>query len=135
MKKIFNLTLIFGCLFFVSFSNPEGGNIELNIGNLSKKWNLDKYTVSWYSESPSEQEKNDYIKLNTDMTFTSVSEGVFERGKWQLQAVNRQLILYKDNEKGVLKLIIKKLSKKELVLILDEPSDPEAKYLNIHFKN
>ncbi len=135
MKILFNISLVISCLFLVSFVNLRECNIELNVRNLSKKWNLDKYTISWYSENPSKKEKNDYIKLNENMTFTSISEGVFERGKWQLQPANKRLILSKKEEKGNLKFFIEKLSEDELILIIDDVSDPEAKYLNIHFKN
>ncbi len=135
MKKLFNITLVFSYLFLLGFTNPKTVNTELNITNLSKKWNLDKYSIGWYSEAPSKKEKNDYIKLNTDMTFTSISEGIFEGGKWQLKPAKKQLILSKKNEKDNLKFFIEKLSENELILIIDDVSDPEAKYLNIHFKN
>jgi len=136
MKHILNLGILFCCLSIMSFKgNINTNNLELNINNLSKKWNLDKYSVGLFSEKPSRKEQNDYIDLSPNMTFTSVSEGVFERGTWQLKKAEKRIILSKKGDKESLILIIKRLTESELTVVIDDSSDSDAKYLNIHFKN
>ena len=57
----------------------------------------------------------------------------FEKGTWRLKG--NRIILSKNNEKKPLTFIVKDITNKELTLIIDDPSDSDAKYLNIHFKN
>ena len=141
MKKILYLSLFLSCLITMSYTSVSTTTTttttttELNIKNLSKKWKLEKYSVGIFSEDPSEKEKNDYIYLSSDMTFTSISEGNFEKGTWALKAKDKRIVLSKSTEKKSLILIVDKLTSHELTLIIDDPSDKEAKYLNIHFKN
>ena len=108
-------------------------NNSITIQNLSKKWQLEKYKVFFYQEAPAENEKNDYIHLNDNMTFTSVSEGVFDEGNWRLDVAKKRLYLSKQKEEGELVLIIDDLKEKQLVLIIDDPSDSDAQYLKIYF--
>lgn len=137
---LFKMTIM---LFFVAsiqyspssnhfITTSRGGKITIQ--NLAKKWKLDKYKVSFFSEAPAENEKNDYIHLKSDMTFDSISEGVFEGGNWRLDAKKQRIYLSKKNETGELVFIIDELKPKKLVLIIDDPSDSDAQYLKIHFK-
>lgn len=136
MKHILNLGMLFCCLSIMSFKgNINTNDLELNIKNLSKKWKLDKYSIGLFSEKPSRKEQNDYIELSSNMTFTSVSEGVFERGTWQLEKVEKKIILSKKEDKENLIFIIKNLTESELAIVINDSSDSDAKYLNIHFKN
>tara|TARA_B110000285_G_C14967475_1_gene534813 strand:- start:214 stop:636 length:423 start_codon:yes stop_codon:yes gene_type:complete len=113
-------------------TTSQGSN--LTIQNLSKKWKLDKYKVSFFSEAPAENEKNDYIYLKSDLTFDSISEGEFEAGRWRLDAKKKRIYLSKKNEVGEIVFIIDEIEPKKLVLIIDDPSDSDAQYLKIHFK-
>lgn len=114
--------------------NATSESTYITIQNLSKKWKLDKYKVSFFSEAPAENEKNDYIHLKSDLTFDSISEGEIEAGSWRLDAIKKRIHLSKNNEEGEIVFIIDKLKTKKLVLIIDDPSDSDAKHLKIHFK-
>ncbi|MFT5254238.1 MAG: hypothetical protein ACI87N_003305 [Flavobacteriales bacterium] len=107
---------------------------NITVQNLSKKWRLDKYKVSFFSEAPAENEKDDYIYLKPDLTFDSISEGKFEAGRWRLDAKKKRIYLSKKNEAGEIVFIIDELKPEKLVLIIDDPSDSDAQYLKIHFK-
>lgn len=131
MNKKLYLSLFVICIILMSFSNSNTNNITIQ--NLSKKWKLSRYSVGWFTEKPSQKEKNDYIHLSSNMNFTSISEGVFEKGTWALKG--NRTILSKNNEKESLTFIVEELTNNELVLTIDDPNDPDAKYLNIHFKN
>lgn len=118
---------------YQSISNIEGTSITIQ--NLSKKWNLEKYKVSFFEEAPEEKEKNDYIHLKSDMTFSSISEGAFEIGTWRLDVKKKRIYLSEKGAEGELVFIINNLSSQKLVLIIDDPADSDAQYLKIHFKN
>lgn len=130
MKKsiiILNLLLGFG-------SSLLSQNITVNINNLSKKWILDKYTFMAFGKKPSEKEKDDYLSLNPDSTYTSISEGIYDSGEWKLNIDNQCILLYNDNQE-VLPFIVHKLTHHKLVVYIYDSEDKEAKYLKIHFKN
>lgn len=110
-------------------------NNIITIQNLSKKWNLNKYKYSIFSEAPSDVEKNDFIHLKSDMTFDSVSEGELESGQWRLAVEKKRIYLSRKGEEGELVFIINELSSNQLVLIIDDPSDEGAKNLKIYFKS
>ncbi len=115
-KLILAFSFIVCSTFFYSMF-PESRNTsitELNIQNLSKKWYLKEYKVFTISYSPEEIEKNDYIFFNENLTFISVSEGVYEAGIWRLD--KRSKIIFMSNEKGKeeLKLIVKSYLKMSL---------------------
>ena len=136
MKKLLFLFLLLCSFGIMSFTNsPVVPTTTLNVQNLSKKWIFEKYTVSWFTENPSEKEKNDYIHLSSNMTFSSISEGEYEKGSWKLNASKKRIFLSKKNEKGHLTFIVNELTKNKLVLVIDDPSDEDAQYLKIHFKN
>ncbi len=96
---------------------------------------FEKYKVFHFTEAPAPEEKNDYIHLKPDMTFSSISEGIYETGKWRLDVGKKRIYLSNKNKKGELVFIIDDLSPKQLVLIIDDPSDSDAQYLKIYFKN
>ena len=75
MKKVINISSFISLLLLMSFSSAV--DTEISIENLSKKWLLTEYSVGWFSEKPSKKEQNDYIHLSSNMTFNSISEGVF----------------------------------------------------------
>lgn len=134
LLKVF---MMLGLLFNVEDipnTSPVDFTTELSIQNLSKKWKLDKYKVSFFSEAPAANEKNDYIHLKSDLTFDSISEGEFESGNWRLDANKKRIYLSNKSEEGELVFIIDKLKSNKLVLIIDDPSDSDAQYLKIHFK-
>lgn len=136
MKKLLCFPLLLCCLMILGFTNsPTSTATTLNVQNLSKKWAFEKYMISWYSESPSEKEKKDYIQLSSNMTFTSISEGKYEKGNWKLNASKKRILLSSKNEKGYLTFIVDELTSNKLILVIDDPSDEDAQYLKIHFKN
>ena len=107
----------------------------ITVENLSHKWKLVKYTYMVFSEDPSENEKEDYILLHKDMTFESISEGVFDRGIWKLAKEEKKIYLSSEKEEGALIFIIHSLDKDKLIVKIDDPRDPDAKNLKIHFSN
>ncbi len=100
---------------------------------LLKKWKLSHYQVLGVDYEPEEAEKKDYIHFLVDKTYTSISEGKFEKGEYKLD--ESIIILTNNIEKGKLKLTIKKLTEDKLEVVIDDPSDSDAKYVTIHFKN
>lgn len=108
---------------------------SLTVNNLSKKWKLDKYRYFIFSEKPAENERDDFIHLKSDMTFDSVSEGIREDGKWRLNASRKRIYLSKEGKAEEFVFIVESLSSDELILIIDDPSDGDAKNLKIYFKN
>ncbi len=99
---------------------------------LFKKWKLSHYEVFGVDYKPEKVEKNDYMYFLENNTYTSVSEGKFEKGKYKL--TGKTIILTNETEKGELKLIIKALTSSTLSVVVDDPTDSDAKYLTIHFK-
>ncbi|MFT6335326.1 MAG: hypothetical protein ACI86M_001455 [Saprospiraceae bacterium] len=130
------LLLVVGIQFYSTkdyhITSSQGSSITIQ--NLSKKWKLDKYKVSFFSEDPAQNEKDDYINLKSDLTFESISEGEFGVGSWRLNGKKKRIYLSKENEEGEIVFIIDKLRTKKLILIIDDPSDSDAQYLKIHFK-
>ncbi|MBQ0735425.1 hypothetical protein [Aquimarina celericrescens] len=108
--------------------------VELSVENISKKWLLDKHKIFFRSYPPAENEKGDYIYFDKQMIYTSVSEGIYDEGTWQLDKRSKRIFISSKNEKGELIFIIKELSKKKLVLVIDDDSDSDTKYLKIHFR-
>ncbi len=107
----------------------------ITVEKLSRRWELDKYQYLIFSELPTAEEQGDYLCLNSNMTFSSVSEGELETGKWQFDAAQNRLYLSQVETTGALVLIIHELSSNRLVISIDDPSDADAKKLKIHFKN
>lgn len=107
--------------------------IALNVDNLSKKWELVGYEIFFLQESPEPQEAHDYLHLFSDLTFESVSEGVYERGKWRLQS--QRIHLSQNGESGELVLKIVDLTQDQLTLIIEDAQDEDAQYLHILFKS
>lgn len=128
MKKIWLL------LFVLPLISATDSVVKPTVKQLSKKWKLDKYTVFNYSEKPSKKEQKDYLYLKSNMTFSSVSEGIYEKGTWKLDTKKNRIRLFKPKEKGSLDFIVHQFTTNKLVLIIDDPSDAEAKYLKIYFK-
>ncbi len=100
--------------------------------NLLKKWKLSHYELFGSDINPEAKEKKDYIHFHKDNTYSSVSEGVFEKGNYKLK--KKAILITNSKEKGELKLIIKKLTETTLSVTIDDPNDSDAKYLTIHFK-
>jgi len=99
---------------------------------LLKKWKLSHYELFGSDFAPETKEKNDYIHFHKDNTYSSISEGVFEKGNYKL--VKQTIVMTNNKEKGELKLIIKTLTENKLSVVIDDPNDSDAKYLTIHFK-
>lgn len=138
--KVTTMIMLFSFSHYpITFSTPLNPVSEftskINVQNLSKKWELDYYKFYFFSEDPAEEEKNDYIHLKSDMTYSSISEGEYDAGKWRLDIAQKRIFLSNNNEEGELRLIIDDLSANQLVLIIDDPSDSYAQYLKIFFKN
>jgi len=104
---------------------------EIDMSLLLHKWKLDHYEIFSKEYDLEENEKGDYIHFKADKTYTSVSEGKFEKGNYKI--VSKSIFLTSDQEKGELKLTVKKLTKDLLKVVIDDPKDSDAKYLSIHF--
>lgn len=99
---------------------------------LQQKWLSSHYELLGEKIPLEAAEKGDYIHFHTNNTFTSISEGKLEKGKY---TINKSTIeMTSESEEGVLKLVIKKLSAKALVVFIDDPNDSDSKYFTLHFK-
>jgi hypothetical protein len=100
---------------------------------LLKKWNLSHYQLFGSDIDPDPNEKTDYIHFQKDGIYSSISEGIFEKGHYTL---DKQTITMTNSKKGEeLKLVVKKLTETTLSVSIDDPNDSDTKYLTIHFKN
>lgn len=134
MKQI-TITL-FAVLAAVGLSSmtygPDIPKSDISVQSLSKKWKLEEYNYYGYTETPSKKERNDFIELKSDMTYSCISEGVFGGGIWKLDVKTKRISLMEGDEE--MRFFIDDLSDNQLTLILDDPSEKEAKNLKIVFK-
>jgi len=100
---------------------------------LLKKWNLNHYELFGGDFDIEEEEKKDYVHFKKGGIYSSVSEGVFEEGKYTL--VKQTITMTNSKEGGKLKFIIKNLTETTLSVSINDPNDSDAQYLTIHFKN
>ena len=99
---------------------------------LLKKWNLSHYELFGSDFDPETNEKKDYVYFRKGGVYSSVSQGVFEKGNYTLD--DQAIIMTNSTEKGKLKFVIKNLTETTLSVSIDDPNDSDAKYLTIHFK-
>lgn len=114
------------------FTKAEGNAIE-QPKDLYGQWLLSHYEVFGEAYPPEEIEKNDFIDFHPDNTYSSRSSGVQESGTYRFDGA--VIAMANSTEKGELRLIAKTLTPKKLVVVIDDPTDPDAKYLTIHFKH
>lgn len=133
--KLITITL-FAVLATVGLSSMTYGQdiikSDISVENLSKKWKLEEYNYYGYTDTPSKKEENDFIDLKSDMTYSSISEGMFSSGIWKLDLKSKRISLIEGDEE--IRFFIDDLSDNQLTLILDDPSEKEAKNLKIVFK-
>ncbi len=124
MKRIIFTTAILFFFYATGFSQI------LNKKTLCKKWYLEKYEIMWIDYEPQANEKNDFIHLKTNMTYTSVDEGKMATGKWAYNQDEKYFILY--DEKGEeLRFFVDELKDDKMILIVDID---EMDGIYIHFK-
>jgi hypothetical protein len=111
--------------------NTQTITVENN--KILKKWKLSHYELFGSDFDPELNEKKDYIHFYKDNTYSSISEGFFEKGDYKLE--KKTIVMTNTKEKGELKLVIKELTETTLSVSIDDPNDSDAKYLTIHFKN
>jgi hypothetical protein len=99
---------------------------------LLKKWNLSHYELFGSDFDTETNEKKDYVYFQQGGVYSSVSQGVFEKGNYTLD--DQAIIMTNSTEKGKLKFVIKNLTETTLSVSIDDPNDSDAKYLTIHFK-
>jgi hypothetical protein len=143
--KLMKLTVVaiaFTSLGFLAFGSLESleqkkiNNTHTKIvenNKLLKKWNLNHYELFGSDFDPETKEKKDYVHFQKGGIYSSVSEGVFEKGYYTLD--KQTIIMTNSKEGGQLKLVIKNLTATTLSVAIDDPNDSDAKYLTIHFKN
>lgn len=100
---------------------------------LLKKWNLSHYELFGSDFDTETNEKKDYVYFQKGGMYSSVSQGVFEKGNYTLD--EQDIIMTNSTEKGKLKFVIKNLTETTLSVSIDDPEDSDAQYLTIHFKN
>lgn len=100
---------------------------------LLKKWNLSHYELFGADFDTETNEKKDYVYFQKGGMYSSVSQGVFEKGNYTLD--EQDIIMTNSTEKGKLKFVIKNLTETTLSVSIDDPEDSDAQYLTIHFKN
>lgn len=123
MRKIMLLILFLSTISGTMYSQ------KLDKNSLCKKWYLHHYEYLWKDYPLEEKEKNDYMIFNSDMTFTSVDEGIECSGKWSFDPKEKS-ILMKDSEKEEIKLLVKKINDDELIFKVDHK---ELKAITIHY--
>lgn len=99
---------------------------------LLKKWNLSHYELFGSDFDPDANEKKDYVHFQKGGIYSSISQGIFEKGNYMLG--DQTIIMTNSKEKGKLKFVIKNLTETTLSVSIDDPNDSDAKYLTIHFK-
>ncbi|WP_103070539.1 lipocalin family protein [Aquimarina sediminis] len=124
-KIVISITLIF--LSSMNCTSAQG--IEKN--NLLENWHLDHYKIGSKEYQPSKREKNDYLFLIKDMTFSSVSAGKKETGTWKLN-INGGYIVMTDNNGEKVKAYIITLTSKTLILKYDIE---EIREVEVHYSN
>lgn len=112
MKKILLTSVL------ISFLHISGFSQTVNKETLCKKWYLEKYQVLWVDYEPDEKEKNDYILLNTDMTYVSVDEGIKTSGKWTFNTEKNYFTMFNNKRDGI-KITVDKLSIYKMVLNIE----------------
>jgi hypothetical protein len=104
---------------------------DLNKSVLCKKWYLHHYEHMWIDYEPEEEEKNDYIQFNNNMTYISVDKGERATGKWIFNPKEKYILMY--NEKGKnIKLLVEDLDNDELVFEIDHK---DLKGVEIHYSS
>jgi len=129
------LIAVFSLSLWSSATYSDTRTSGLSVASLSRKWNLEEYSYLFFTEAPGDQEANDYLFLKNDMSFTSVSEGLYEEGKWRLDVAKRRIHLSVKGDNEELVFIVHDLDGNELILVIDDPNDKEAGDLKIHFKS
>jgi hypothetical protein len=112
MKKILLTSVL------ITFLHISGFSQTVNKETLCKKWYLEKYQVMWVDYEPDEKEKNDYILLNTDMTYVSVDEGIKTSGKWTFNTEKNYFTMFNNKRDGI-KITVDKLSINKMVLNIE----------------
>lgn len=110
------------------FPSAAPGQVE----HLHGKWRLSHYEVFGENYPPEENERKDYIHFYADKSFSSASSGISESGTYQFDGT--VIRMRNESEQGELKLLVQGLSADQLSVVIDDASDPDAKYLTIHFK-
>ena len=106
--------------------------VEVTVRNLAQRWKLEKYTFLLFTELPPPEEVNDYLHLETDMTFSSLSGGEYDAGTWRLDTSKKRLYLSNEREEEELILNVDELSPEKLVVILEDSLDDNSRFLKIH---
>ena len=86
---------------------------------LINDWHLDKYYIAESYYPPEDNELNDRLSLFPDLTYESVDKGILESGRWLYNKKDNTIILYDSTGSENLSLVIKYLSKEELVYTID----------------
>ncbi len=123
MKKIISSTIL------ITYIGVTGFSQDLTKESLCKKWDLEKYVVMWVDYEPEENEQNDYIMLKSDMTYSSIDEGILTSGKWTMHADENYFLMYDEKGEGI-KFIVSELEEEKMVLSIDLE---ELDGLDIHF--
>jgi len=114
-----NRILLLITFFIILTQNISGQSKE----ELCKKWLLDGYMYKGVNMPPNQNEKHDFIHLNTDNTFTSIDDGKFERGTWELDLVAKTIHLFGKSSKGHLTLKLIRLLSDKMIIILEDEHD------------
>lgn len=141
IMKISIALIAISSLAFLAFSSlsdlsknegSETSSTALDNQLLQKKWKVSHYEILGEKIPLEASEKADYIHFNNDQTYTSVSDGAFDKGNYTL--VKSTITMTNSTDQGELKLNVKTLDETQLVVAIDDPNDPDAKYFNIHLK-
>lgn len=88
-----------------------------------KKWKIHKYVYEGEQIDPEVNERNDYLQLNQDGSFTGKEEGKLENGTWKWMPDDSVLLLYDATYKDGFPMIVKELTATKLSLVITEGSD------------
>ena len=119
-----HILLAISCSFFVNVNAQK-----INLDDFYGTWQLDKYSDDEQYYHPPKKEMGDVIRLNQDMTFTTVSEGKKTQGTW-LYNTNGRYIEFKEEQGTKEKMAIHFLSKKSMVATYDTD---EYRIWEVHF--
>ncbi len=104
---------------------------KINPDDFYGTWRLDKYSDAEQYYHPPKKETGDYITLNEDMTFITVSEGEKTKGTW-IYNTNGQYVEFREEKGKREKIFIHFLSEISMVATYDTD---EYRTWEVHFVN
>lgn len=103
---------------------------QVSASDFCKKWKLLGYVYLGMTFAPEDNQKDDFLNLKCDNSFTSIDEGKPGTGYWEYKSKEKILWLYDEQFKSGIPFVVKFIKGKKLILIItDEGKNLEMEYL------